>query len=329
MQVLIKKPGILSTIQDLGRTGHRSLGIAVSGAMDTLAAEISNILVGNNRNSSVIEMTYGGIEMITETEILISVCGSGAELFADQEALPFWKPIFLPAGKRIILKNSDHGSRSYLAVAGGWQSSVILGSGSTYLPVKIGGLEGRILQTGDRLEGEKKISETSRKILIQLAGTDTNASKWGAFVPGIIDYSSCNIRVLQEDEYNWFTEESIENFFNEPYMLSRRADRMGLQFNGTLLHLKEQRQLLSTSVSMGTIQVTSGGSPFLLMADAQTTGGYPRIARVAAIDLPLCAQLRPTDIIQFEKTELHDAEMLLLEREEKLKELEQAVKQKV
>jgi antagonist of KipI len=328
MQILINKPGILSTIQDLGRTGYQNSGIPVAGAMDPIAAQIANILVGNRRNAPVIELTYGNVEMTTETELLICCCGGGATLFAGEKELPSWKPLFVPAGIKLVFKNQDTGSRTYIAAAGGWQSSVMLGSGSTYLPAKMGGFGGRALQKHDRVETEKRISPVSQALLVQLGGDKINSPSWGAFISNIVDYSTRVIRILKEQEFEWFSKESQQDIFYEPYELSRQCDRMGIQLTGKPLTIQNKKQLLSTSVNKGTIQVTPAGTMILLMADCQTTGGYPRIARVAAIDLPVCAQLKPGDKISFEEIGLHEAEDLYLQQQEKLLELEQAVIEK-
>ncbi|HMF71658.1 MAG TPA: biotin-dependent carboxyltransferase family protein, partial [Flavitalea sp.] len=308
MQVNVLKPGLLTTIQDQGRIGYRDTGIPVAGAMDKFASQIANILVGNKKELPVLELTYGDVVLKTATDVLISCCGDGSSLITGGRELPYWKSLFIPANTELRFKTGKTGCRTYISIAGGWCAQHILNSHSTYLPINIGGFNGAALQPGDKLQSEEHVSVISLSILSKLSSSNINYPNWGVFPNSFVNYTSKQVRVIPQHEFDWFDNDSRKSFFEEFFTLTMQSNRMGYQLDGQPLTQKETKQLLSIAVSMGTIQITSSGSPILLMADCQTTGGYPRIAQVAAVDLPVCAQLKPGDTIQFKKITLEEAE---------------------
>jgi antagonist of KipI len=328
MQVNIIKPGLLTTLQDQGRSGYRALGIPVAGVMDSFASQIANILVGNSRRLPVLELTYAGLELVTATDVLIACCGGGSKLMVNGNELPYWKSLFIPAGIELRFKSLEHGCRTYISIAGGWFAQQMFNSNSTYLPIQIGGFHGRSLQAGDQLYAERELTVCSLSIYSQLESKTINFPGWGVFAASFVNYGSAEIRVLMNHESDWFDEGSLEAFFKETYTLSLQADRMGYHLDGKPLKQQFEKQLLSIAVSMGTLQVTTGGSMILLMADCQTTGGYPRIAKVAAVDLPVCAQLKPGDRIRFKKITVEEAESEYLKLEEKISAVERTVLEK-
>ncbi|RZM27833.1 MAG: biotin-dependent carboxyltransferase family protein [Pedobacter sp.] len=275
MEIKIIKPGVLTTIQDLGRMDALALAVPFSGAMDQLSARIANMAVGNNDKEATMEFTYGAASFSSETDILIAYAGAGATLVVEGNALPMNRPIFIPAGKTITFENDGPGLRTYLAIAGGWDVPEVLGSKSTFLAAGFGGYAGRALQKGDVLNS------------------------------GIID------------------------FLTNAFTIGIRSNRMGYHLEGSPLHRLKQAELMSTAVCPGTIQVTGEGSMILLMADCQTTGGYPRIGQVAAVDLPLCAQLKPGDLIRFTEISMQEAEHLVWEREAELASITSALEIKI
>lgn len=326
MQISIINPGLLSTVQDLGRRQYLSQGVPVSGAMDTLSARIANKAVGNDDNCAVIEFTCSGkISFEANTDILIAYSGGGAILQVENRNLPTDKPIFIPVKTVLDFVKVGNGSRIYLAVAGGWDVPEVLGSKSTYLTAAFGGFRGRALRREDVLRSAQKLSLLSQKIFGSLKGTVVNYPKWGIARHLLLKDHPQNIRVVPAHEFTWFTGRSIIDFLSSPYQLSLRSNRMGCHLEGTLINRVRKEELLSTAVAPGTIQVTGNGSLVLLLADCQTTGGYPRIAQVAAVDLPLCGQLSPGDVVFFKEISRHDAEMLYLEREQYLKRLTEAI----
>ena len=326
MRIRVIKPGVLSTIQDLGRKLYLSQAVPFSGAMDTLSARIANIALGNDENAAVIEFTYANASVITETDVLIAYAGSGAGLSLSVGNVPGERPVYIPAGTTVNLNSNAYGSRTYLAIAGGWELPEVLGSRSTYITAAIGGLEGRALKESDILYNTSQLSAVSKNMLQTLQTKGPNYPNWsigaGLFLPD----DKKSMRVFKANEYNWFKTASLDRFWTSAYTISNRSNRMGIHLEGELIEREELNELLSTAVTPGTIQVTGNGSMVLLTADCQTTGGYPRIVQVAAVDLPLCGQLKPGDKVFFKEITRHEAEMLYLEHEKQLQLLAGAVR---
>jgi len=328
MEICILKPGVLSTIQDLGRMDYLNQAIPVSGAMDQLSARIANKAVGNSEGDAVIEFTYAAAEFKAETEILIAYAGDGATIYANGEKLPTERPIFVLAETVIKLINNPDGARTYLAIAGGWNVPEVLGSKSTYLTAAFGGYEGRILKTGDHLKSSENLSETSISILNRLRGNTIKYLQWSIPKALLLPKDHKTIRVVPAREFTWFDSQSIIGFLSDSFSIGLNSNRMGYHLEGNKINRIKNDELLSTAVFPGTIQVTGSGNLVLLMADCQTTGGYPRIAQVASVDLPLCAQLKPGDHIRFSEISKEDAEFLYIEREKELARLTLAINSK-
>ncbi len=326
MKVRILKPGLLSTMQDMGRRYFLSQGVPLSGSMDTLSARVANKAVGNNDAEAVCEFTYADAQFKTESDLLIAYAGDGAKLLSGERKLPAERPLFIPSGSTIDLVNNSTGSRTYLAIAGGWDVPEIMGSKSTYITAAFGGLEGRQFRAGDIINSTEQLSEISAKILESLEGVQINYPEWSIPRQLLLPSERKNIRVTQGPEFAWFDGRSVMGFFSTSYTLSRQSNRMGYHLAGVVINRIKTEELLSTAVTPGTIQVTGGGNMVLLMADCQTTGGYPRIAQVAAVDLPLCGQLKPGDVINFKEINRQDAEKVYLEFEQQLHRLSIAVK---
>lgn len=328
MQITIIKPGILSTIQDLGRTQYLSQAVPISGAMDTLAARIANKAVGNNDNAAVIEFTYADAVFKADSDLLIAYAGDGAILTSNDKKLPSERPLFIPKGTAIKLINNPAGIRTCLSVVGGWDVPEVLGSRSTFITAGFGGLEGRALKSGDILNGNSNVSHLTTQILNSLKGDEIKYPKWSIPRSLLLQDDPKTIRVVPANELGWFAGASLSDFLSTPYTIGQQSNRMGYHLEGAAIHRTKMDELISTAVMPGTIQVTGNGSMILLMADCQTTGGYPRIAQVAAVDLPLCAQLKPGDNIYFNAISHHEAEMLYIEREQELQLLTIAVQSK-
>lgn len=326
MRIKIVKPGVLTTVQDLGRHLHLSQAVPVSGAMDTLSARVANIAVGNQPSAAVLEFTYANAEFKTETDVLIACSGEGSHLIVRNTIIPVNKPVFVPANTIVSLTHNALGSCTYLAVAGGWDVPDVLGSKSTCLLARIGGLDGRQLKAGDILDNNNEMESVSQSILNSLKGNPIRYPQWSIPKHRLLPADKKQIRVVPAREFNWFDGASVTGFLSEPYILSLNSNRMGYHLDGAPLTRLVNKELLSTAVAPGTIQVTGSGKMILLMADCQTTGGYPRIAQVAAVDLPLCGQLKPGDTIYFNGISRQEAEVLYMEREQQLAKIEIAVK---
>lgn len=328
MQIVINNPGVLSTIQDMGRLLHRSSGVPVSGAMDSLSVRMANMVVGNTFNDAVIEFTYATASFTATTAILIAYTDGGAVLKMGAVFLPTCRPVFIPAKQTITLSATLNGCRTYVAIAGGWDVPMVLGSRSTYLTGSFGGLEGRALQKGDVLNSVTSLSPLSERIYLSLQGSGVQFAKWSIIRQYFLPLNQKNIRITVGPERDWFEADAVADFLSKPFTIGRQSNRMGYQLEGCFLPKKKAEELLSTAVMPGTIQVTSKGEPIILMADCQTTGGYPRIAQVAAVDMPLCGQLQPGDVLSFTPISPTLAEQLYLEREQQLIGLADAIRTK-
>lgn len=320
MSIKILNPGLMTTVQDLGRFGSQKYGVIVSGAMDPISLRIANLLVGNDQGEGAIEITLYGTTLEFEQDHLIAITGGNLQPTIDGKTVPMWRPIFVQKGSVLQFKSAITGCRAYVAFAGGVAIPKEMGSKSTYLRAKIGGYHGRALQKGDILKCGKK-SETSKSFSKQL-------KKMKSPFTWFINYSSFftfnkveTIRILKGSEFECFDKMSQHHFVKEPYILTTKADRMGYQLKGEKLTLSEKFELLSEGVTYGTIQVPSNGLPIILMADRQTTGGYPKIGQVITADLSKLAQMQPTNKVKFEIVSLDIAEEELIYQEEKLNEL--------
>ncbi|ARS39983.1 urea amidolyase [Sphingobacteriaceae bacterium GW460-11-11-14-LB5] len=318
MKISIIKPGLLSTIQDLGRYRYLSQAVPVSGAMDELSHRLANKAVGNDDHHATIEFTYADASFKAETPVLLSYSGDGAFLIYNDELMPAEKPLFFPAGSVIKLISNTIGARTYLAVAGGWEVPDVMESRSTYLTAAFGGFKGRALRKADVLSSGTILNEVSNGIIKQLINRSLIYPNWRISRESLLPEKRQTIRVVLANEISWFDATSIISFLTNFYTIDRRSNRMGYHLLGKPLVRRVKQELLSTAVTPGIIQVTGSGDLVILMADCQTTGGYPRIAHVAAVDLPLCAQLKPGDAIHFSEISRDEAEELYLERERDL-----------
>ncbi len=328
MKIRIKKAGLQTTVQDMGRFNYLSQGVPFSGAMDKLSAQIANRVLGNDINCAVIEFTQSGASFYVEEDLLAAFSGDGVFVSDDGRRLPSNGPVFLPAGNTISIGHNKSGCRSYMAVAGGWDVPPVLGSRSTYLTAKIGGFEGRCLKENDVLSSTGVLNPLNLAVYESLKAADINYPNWAIARNTFLPKDRNTIRVTRGREFDWFELSSTTDFFSQNFTVGLNSNRMGYHLQGAVMARKQQGELLSTAVMPGTIQVTNEGSMILLMADAQTTGGYPRIAQVAAVDMPLCAQLKPGDQISFKEIGLKEAETLLLKQWADLEKVSIAIKLK-
>lgn len=326
IKAIIKKPGIAATIQDAGRFGFQSQGVVTGGAMDLFAYRTANLLVGNDTVAAAIEISFGNAEIVFEQDALIAACGRGADLFINGEQAPVWKTIAVKKGASLFFKINNEGARMYLSIAGGWYVKKIMNSSSTYVQADLGGYEGRALQQGDILKANNRLSELSLLIISSMqSGRNFLAASWGIQAADFFDYTTKTIRVIKAPEQDWFDEESLRNFYSSAFTISNAADRMGYRLTGKAMIKKENKELLSTAVTKGTVQVTPDGNMILLMSDCQTTGGYPRIGQVIAVDLNLCAQLKPGDNITFKEISFEEAEQLFLKQGKHFFDIEKSI----
>jgi antagonist of KipI len=298
-----------------GREGFRSLGIGPGGAMDFFAMKTANYLVGND-TEAVIEIGHSPAEVLFQSDCLISTTGRGFEAYLNNELIPLWKPIKIKESSILKLKKNAGGAWAYLSVAGGWKAQEWLGSTTTNLNAKSGGFYGRILQKEDVIESNgSKIQFSETKIL-----------PWGISVNELNKvYSPSNIlRCIPSVEADLLSSASKKKIESGEFILTSQSNRMGYRLKGEPLSLNEKTELISSPVDFGTIQLLPDGNLIVLMADHQTTGGYPRIASVIKADLAKLAQLLPGDKIKFKMVSLTEAESELSSRQLKLNELKES-----
>jgi len=329
MSIRILRSGLLSTIQDLGRYGFQKYGVIVSGAMDSFALRIANLLVGNHENSPAIEMTLIGSTILFKEDSLIAICGAHLSPTINGQAIPQWRPVYVK--KNAILKFGQYmkGCRAYLAVAGSFDLPKIMGSQSTYLRANMGGFAGRSLKENDVLNftvPSQQAINLMQQLSIQIGKRQFTATKW--FIGGSILPTYQNnpiIRIITGSQFAYLTEESKQKLFTKNFKITTQSDRMGYRLEGAKLKTSEHLEMISEAVSTGTIQVPPDGNPIILLSDRQTTGGYPKIAQVAAIDLPVVAQAKPGEKIHFQEISLEKAQELYLRREKEIEQLKQAI----
>ena len=314
MSLRIIRPGLLTTVQDRGRHGLQHLGVVSCGPMDPVALELANALVGNRDGEAAIEFTVLGPEISFEDDALISLCGALFEAKVGGVPIPANRPILLPKNSVLSTGRALLGSRGYLAVAGGIATTPVLGSRSTYLPAKFGGLGGRLLRAGDVLpliEGSSSLSSKryenleSRKIM---AGLRTVG--WSAPALTLPEREPIMIHAMEGRHHGHFDAASQRAFFDATWKVSPDSNRMGFRLAGPILARAKAFEILSEPACFGTVQVPANGLPIALMADHQTTGGYPKIAEIAAADVPRLAQLAPGGSVQFARCTLEQAREL-------------------
>ncbi|WCK54435.1 biotin-dependent carboxyltransferase family protein [Aneurinibacillus sp. Ricciae_BoGa-3] len=328
MQITVLRPGLLTTLQDGGRNGLQKYGVIMSGAMDSFALRMANLLVGNEENEAVLEITLVGPQLRFDTDGFISICGSSLSPEIDGEPVPEWRPVYVRAGSSLIFKQCRAGCRTYLAAAGGFHAEKVLGSRSTYLRAGIGGYNGRALQKDDVLvtDAPSEQSEARMEPIKGQCSASFSSVNWSIGRELMPDYrENPVVRVVRGAQAELFTEQSRHAFYSEPFAVQTQSDRMGYRLKGEVLELAQQQELISEAVCRGTIQVPPEGQPILLMADCQTTGGYPKIGQVISVDLPVVAQVKPGETISFKEVSLEEAQRLLLQREQDIEKVKHGI----
>jgi antagonist of KipI len=301
----IVRAGMYTTVQDLGRRGHRAAGVAVAGAVDALAARLANLIVGNPEQAAGLEVTLVGPEIRFARDTVVALGG------AEFEGLPAWRPVAVKAGSTLQLGAVRHGCRGFLAIAGGVPVPEVLGSRSTQVRAGFGGWHGRVLRSGDNLP----LAEATRAV----RGT------WRLDPRLLPAYSPAPVvRIMPGAQAGEFS----ARWEDLQFTVRPQSDRMGVRLAGPPLQRSTAADLVSAPVSPGTIQVPPDGQPIVLLADAQTIGGYPQVAQVISVDLPLVAQVRPGDTVRFRVVTLAEARAAWAAQEQALAILRAGLKEK-
>lgn len=304
MSIKIIKPGVAATLQDAGRNDFRGIGIGTGGAMDVFAMMVSNFLVGNNETDAALEINFPAPEILFQQNAIISLTGADLLATIDDTPVPLWRPFFVKKDSILKFKQPVSGSKTYMAVQGGWLSENWLGSYSTHLQVAAGGYSGRALQKNDEIFfKDNTLSLTEEKIL-----------SWHISQHELDKvYKPANtIRCIQGVEWSLLNKPSQQHFEKIDFSITNQSDRMGYRLSGTALALEEPAEIISSAVDAGAVQLLPDGNLIILMADHQTTGGYPRIASVIKADLPKLSQLSSGQKINFKTITVNEAEDALI-----------------
>lgn len=311
--ITVLKPGAQTQLQDEGRYGWQRFGVPVGGAMDLWSHRVANLLAGNAADEATLEILLTGPSLRFDAAACIALCGADLSAQVGDEPLPMYERIQLPAGAQLDFGRRVNGLRCYLAVRGGFAVPPVMGSRSTFVRGGFGGFQGRALRKGDVLPiGAGQPRELPPAVLPEDISVPVPLAAAQAVTP---------VRMVPGEHAALFAPEVHALMAQATYQLSPQSDRMGYRLEGPALPRLPGGELISEGVSFGTVQVPPDGQPIVLMAERQSAGGYPKIAHVASVDLPLLAQMAPRQALRFVPVTLAQAQALHLERERQLQAL--------
>lgn len=313
MSVTVLNPGLLTTVQDMGRVGFQQFGVSVSGVMDPRAAEVANILADNPGGEAVLECTMMGPHLQFDKAECIAITGGDLGPTLDGTPIPTYRAIAVQPGQVLRFTGPKTGCRAFIAFAGGLDIPQVMGSRSTYMKAKIGGVQGRKLEKGDVIGFRAPRSDLKNL---------TNRYIAPEFVPR----SLYTLRVVLGPQDDAFTDAGIRTFLSEPYTVTPEFDRMGCRLEGSVIQHKETGDIISDGIAFGAIQVPSAGKPIIMLGDRQTTGGYTKIANVITADFRILGQLKAGDKVRFEKVSIQHAQDALLTQRAALRNLRRALR---
>lgn len=305
MTLVVQRPGMLSTVQDLGRAGRGMLGVAPSGAMDALALRVANLLVGNGEGAAGIEFTLAGPELRFEDDLWVALAGARFAARIDDREVPYLESFRIRRGQVLAVGRTLEGARGVLAVAGGIEVPTVLGSRSTLLAAGFGGIDGRALRAGDRLPVGAARGRAHRRRL--------RSGVLPAYGPRV------ELRVVRGPQIEAFAGRGVATFFASDYRVSPRSDRMGLRLEGPTIDRVGSADILPEGIAPGAIQVPADGNPIVLGVDRPTTGGYTKIGAVIAADLGHVAQAKPGDRFHFVEVDPARARQIYRDREARVR----------
>jgi antagonist of KipI len=297
----VQAPGLLTTVQDLGREGFGPMGVSPSGAADAVSLRLGNRLAGNAEGAAALEMTLVGGAFLFPQGAVIALTGSDFGATLDGTAIGLWASVQVQPGQTLRIGATRSGARCYLCVQGGIAVEPLLGSASTHLVSGLGGFEGRALRRGDILRIGPANGPFRKRFVAPQALERLSPRKV--------------LRVTAGPQGDWFPEPSQRAFYTAAYRVAEESNRMGLRLEGAPVLAESGREMITEGVPLGAVQVPAGGQPIILFVEQQTTGGYPKIAGVISADLHSVGQLRPRDEIRFERVEFDTAQSLLQEQE--------------
>ncbi len=313
----VVKPGMLTTVQDLGRRGYQGVGVPVSGPMDVYSHRLANAVLGNDPMAAALEITLMGPELVADGGCVCAVAGAEIDVTVDGRAVSYNLPFDVPSGSRIRFGARRRGARTTLAVRGGFDLPATLGSRATHLASQMGPFGGRALRAGDALPvGAKGANGANGANGAGANGAGANGAKGAKGAPLDLPDGGARLRVLPAVHRERFTNEAWMRLTHERYVVTPQSNRMGYRLDGPVLPHAGSSEILSEAMPVGAMQVPASGLPILLLAECATTGGYPTIANVITADLPLAGQLAPGDWIEFAPCTRDEALAALRAREE-------------
>ena len=290
----VLKSGLFTTVQDSGRFGYLRYGVPVSGAMDQFSLVAANLLVGNKPGDACLEMTLISPELLVLNEMQIAVTGAPCFPSINEEIVTMWRTLKVKKGDVVSFGNMQNGCRAYLSARGGINVPLVLGSRSTYVRGGFGGLDGRPLRNGDVIES------------FSVQPPSVEFSMPTKLVPQFSD--EVEAHAVLGPQADMFTDAGVKTFLSCPFRVTSEADRMGYRLDGPPIEHSGSADIVSDALLPGAVQVPKNGRPILVMQDAQTTGGYPKIAAVISSDLSALAQAKPGCPIKFSKVSLSEAQ---------------------
>jgi biotin-dependent carboxylase-like uncharacterized protein len=320
----VVRPGLLTTVQDRGRWGYQSWGVPVAGPMDPCSHRVANALVGNDIDLATLEVTLVGPELEFEDERFVAVAGARFELTLDGHAVPVGAAFVARSGSRLRFGPRLHGARAYVAVEGGVAVPPVFGSRATHIVSRMGGIDGRALVAGDRLVlGTRDPGRRARAPRAAPASPLSLSLSKGERLGIGGQIGTARIRVVPGPNHSAFAADVLAHLQSAPYVISNDSDRMGFRLHGPALPPTEGGTFISDATVVGSLQVPPSGQPILLMADRQTTGGYPKVATVISADISLAGQLGPGDALSFVVCSRREAMAALIAQERTLMALEE------
>lgn len=328
MSVVVLKPGLLTTLQDRGRRGFAASGVGGAGPMDAVAFRLANALAGNADSAAALEISVLGPRLQFDIDAVIALAGAEIGAHVDTHPVPSWRSVRVAAGSVLDCGSARHGARAYLAVGGGFAAEPVLGSRATDVNAGLGPFDGRPLMAGNRLAlaGASAMPSASRLQSPAASQSKPLPQAWSLDPRPWFDPDPRHpIRLIRGAHWEALDPASRDALFNGEFRISADSNRVGYRLDGPRLGLDMPLELVSEPVAFGTLQLPPAGQPIVLMAEHPTTGGYPRIGQVAAIDLPRLAQRRPGDPVRFQEIGIDEAQTRYLARERELARLVETI----
>lgn len=314
MGIRVLKSGMLTTVQDIGRTGYQSQGFSVAGVMDVRSFKIANLLLDNPENEAVLEFTLIGPTLEFTSETIIAITGGDFTPTINGKTAKMYTAIYMHKGDILAFGSARTGSRGYIAFSSYLEIPVVMGSRCTNMKSSIGGFKGRKLENGDYINFRIK-----RRYLPFFLSRSLEPEDFGQ--------EGATLRVIMGPQDDMFSKQGIDTFLSTEYTVTSEFDRMGCRLEGAFIAPKTTSDIISDGIALGSVQVPSHGKPIILLADRQTTGGYAKIATVASVDIPKLVQRKTDHKIHFQAISVQEAQKLYMDEMTELDDMRHQIHQ--